>query len=348
MLDAGLLLETLEGTEPNGTQLNGTELRELPVNDPRLQDLSASMTRGDYRAVGEQVEALLRDGIYDLRPLGGYLMALYLEQGIRGLAAGLAGATVVVGPHFESFGPRKRRASALDTALTWFGQNLLKLLRRAETEKNATWKAWRDPRNVEPMMESFEHLQALMKALEARVPNAHALEPLQELGRQIASYVELVAEGLESKQAPDPAAEYDDGDAAAEADAPTNLPATVPKEERREASKSPMSAGRGAGTETLTLQVSPALGQLLRQIAAFERLVARRRFERAAIIAADVQETLDHFDPLIMLPEVVAPFVRAMATHIEEIEPMLEQREGLAWRSLLQLYRVDLEGFVEG
>jgi hypothetical protein len=94
------------------------------------------------------------------------------------------------------------------------------------------------------------------------------------------------------------------------------------------------------------LPISPAMELLLRKLHAFDSLVTQQDFLKAGIVAADVLGTIERFDPRVYLPTIFARFFSGLSSHAETLEPMLHNTESLAFRSLDQLYRVDLDAFL--
>jgi hypothetical protein len=94
------------------------------------------------------------------------------------------------------------------------------------------------------------------------------------------------------------------------------------------------------------MPVSPALAQLMNKLAAFNTLVERQDYQRASVVAADVLQVVEHFDPRVYLPALFSRFFAGLSTHAEQVEPLLQSTESLSFRALDQLYRVDLETFL--
>lgn len=97
-----------------------------------------------------------------------------------------------------------------------------------------------------------------------------------------------------------------------------------------------------------TIPVSHALDVLIRRIAGFERLLRRKDYRRAAIIADDVMKAFENFDPRLYLPTVFSPFFSLLAQHGEKLEGQNPQADNLANRASRYLYQVDLDAFVRG
>lgn len=95
------------------------------------------------------------------------------------------------------------------------------------------------------------------------------------------------------------------------------------------------------------LEHSPALEQLLRKLAAFDRLVERQDFSRASLVATDVLHVIDHFDPLVYLPSLFSRFLSGLSAHGRSIEPVMKGGpQSLSDRALERLYRTDLDAFL--
>lgn len=107
-------------------------------------------------------------------------------------------------------------------------------------------------------------------------------------------------------------------------------------------------AGGPVGLTGKTIAVSPQLELLIRKISAFERLLRRKNFARAAIIAQDVLQSFEHFDPRIYLPSVFSPFFSMLAQYGDKVEPVMKEPEGLTGRALKHLFEVDLDSFARG
>ena len=97
-----------------------------------------------------------------------------------------------------------------------------------------------------------------------------------------------------------------------------------------------------------TLPVSHLLDLLIRRIVGFERLVRRKDYRRAAIVADDVLKAFESFDPRLYLPAVLTPYFTTLASSSAELEPILKQRDSLAFTALRQLYQVAPKSFGGG
>lgn len=209
---------------------------------------------------------------------------------------------------------------------------------------------------------------------------------LKDLKRALARHEEAKAEAARAQEAPAPAdddAPEPDDEHAASNDPPDRTPETAPEPweldgtpwphepepdydpdaaawESAEGSpwdspsEPPSPAPWGAGPEDPSamgppppaLAQSPALSSLRDKLEGFEVLVGRGDFARAAIVAHDVQQLIESFDPVTYLPSLFAGYFRAMSRHIEQLRPHLERGDDSYQQVLSRFYRADLQGFV--
>ena len=86
--------------------------------------------------------------------------------------------------------------------------------------------------------------------------------------------------------------------------------------------------------------------ELQSKLRAFELLVEQGNHERAAVVADDLLQLIEHFDPRTYFPELFVQFSALFSTNIGLLEQHWERRESMAWKALDQFYRVDLKKFV--
>jgi hypothetical protein len=92
---------------------------------------------------------------------------------------------------------------------------------------------------------------------------------------------------------------------------------------------------------------SSALASLRHKLHGFEVLVQRGELAKAAIVARDVQQIIERFDPVEFLPSLFAGYFRTMNRHLDELLPHLGEPDGTPWQVLSRLYQADLDGFLD-
>lgn len=108
--------------------------------------------------------------------------------------------------------------------------------------------------------------------------------------------------------------------------------------------------GRGATHATpgavVQLRATARFLELCSKLQAFEALVKRGDFDKAAIVSSDIMRTIESFDPRAFFPDLFAGFGALLSAHIHDIGPRWDGKDSLEWRALEQYYQVDLESFV--
>ena len=103
----------------------------------------------------------------------------------------------------------------------------------------------------------------------------------------------------------------------------------------------------GALPSAMRGEMSAELAMLLKKIQAFETLVQAKRFERAAMVADDIQSAVENFDPRKYFPSLFADFYADLVQNFDQISSFWARRDSADWQSFGRLYDVDLDTFVE-
>ena len=94
------------------------------------------------------------------------------------------------------------------------------------------------------------------------------------------------------------------------------------------------------------MDVSPNLEALLQKLDTFETLIQQGKFPLAALVADDINGILANFDPRTYFPGMFATFSLLFARHIQVLRTYEVYRETPEWHVLHDLYRVDLQNFI--
>jgi hypothetical protein len=208
--------------------------------------------------------------------------------------------------------------------VSWFLQTLLHAVEYHRANKSPTWAGWMKGLTPEALEGAVTKAQALAQAL----PEPAFHQSIELLGRTLRWLREL--QGSLAAQPP-----------AAPQETPSAASLAAPPETH---------VSDGTFTQLgqpLQLRGSARLVELLNKLKAFELLVERRAFQRAALVGDDVLTALDSFDPRDYFPELFASFGALLHQHVAEITPHWQQKESVEWKALSQFYQVDLERFVE-
>jgi hypothetical protein len=334
--DGALLEKSLQGTPPE---------REDPDDeDPRLNIVADHVTKGAYEQAARTAEALLRDSIFDVRIIGPYLFGSFVEQGLKAMPRIFRSVIQSLTENWEKLVPLEKRALLANNGLRWLFKTMSRHLLHHEKLKDEEWKRWREPSNRAPIEEALSLGDPLLAACSKSLPAGDCEQSVRPILSWLQQHLSAVpAEASPAEEAP--LADVPDSDEEPEEELNEDPEA---KEPAPETQRRPAAARTRAPSSAAApgLPISPAMELLLRKLQAFDTLVSQQDFLKAGIVAADVLGTIERFDPRIYMPTIFARFFSGLSTHAETLEPMLHNTESLAFRSLDQLYRVDLDAFL--
>ncbi|WP_147444436.1 MULTISPECIES: type VI secretion system protein IglI family protein [Corallococcus] len=319
MRDLSLCLRPVEG---------GT-LERLEAHDQRFLTVADLVQRESYAQAADAIEALDGEGVYEVRLSAYYLFAALREEGLARLPDVLETLAGLTRAAAEAAGQGEGRDKAkpvvlLNKALTWLFQTLLSALRYHHGKKDAGWEAWTKGFTDGKRRDALRGIQTLQALLEG---------PAFRNGSQgLAGLGQWLRETQERPAAAAPPAE-------------PAKPAAPTKTKGAKAAAAPASPFPRA-TGPLQLRGSVHLLELCDKLKAFEVLVERGDFQKAAMVSDDVLRTLEDFDPRRYLPELFSMFGALLNRHVGDIQEHWERKDTLEWRTLSQFYQVDLGAFV--
>lgn len=281
--------------------------------------------KGDFVAAGEQIEPLLAEGVYDLRLVSIYFLARFVRVGLKMVSPILSGIESLTGANLEAFGPAPRREQHLDKRVAWTFSTLTDQVIYHRTKDDAQWKRWTRSVAAADLDDCVLKARALTPALDT----SERAQAANALGTFIAC-LEETAGALGTQQLETPLSDATPEGSETPAPARDPSPGQVP----------PLST-------TMQLKVSVAFLTLARKLEAFEQLVVGQRFDRAALVSADIAQELESFDPRRYLPDFFARYGRLFHRHVDQLAPHWGSEDTPQHHALRQLYQVDLAAFVE-
>jgi hypothetical protein len=319
MLDLSLVTKPLTPTENPG----------LDTLDPRFQEIATLVEAGEFQKAAEQTQALLQEGIVDIRVISYFLYGVFVEQQIPALPELLKAIVTIAGPNWAAVGPVAKKEKHTEAGLSWFLTRVHKRLVSTEEAKGDDWNKWTETITSDQTQAILDGAGSLRSALgPINLPSTRVVDALKPFEEWFKGFQKVVAAAKPAAPAEAPPAEE-----AKPADAGAAAPAAAP-------------AGSGAPNR-VQVEGSIYLVELQQKLQAFEALCKKEDFNKASIIAADVAAIVEKFDPRLYFPRLFAGFYNLSAKNVEKIVPVLETKETPQWKALEALYRVDLEAFVE-
>lgn len=318
--DLSFLTQSLPNAEEPG----------MDTMDPDFRTIRDLAHTGDFAGASRLIAPRLADEIYDIRLLSIYFVARFADEGLRMLGPIFTGIGAMVGPNRDAFGPQRKRDKHLDTRLEWTFATILDQGQYHALKKTSTWARWTENIDENDIDAILERGRAVSQLLSQETETGAG----QRLGA-LMTWLEEIAGTFQST-----------------GELPNSSPPEISSSEPSPVHSS-LSADidvveldRGAGV--VQMAVSHTFMDLARKLRAFERLIERGRYDRAALVADDVDRELNGFDPRVYFPRFFANYSQLVHRHIAQLAPhWADDDENPHRRALKQLYRVDLEGFVE-
>jgi hypothetical protein len=302
-----------------------TGSQRLEAHDPRFQQITELAQGGKYTEAADAVEGLLAENLYEVRLLGYYLFAVLHEEGLPRLAAILETLVQLIRRNWEGLPARDKRGVLLNKSVTWLFQTLMDTLIYHQSKKDERWQGWWKASTEAQVTAAMGKVQELLELLpEPRYRSgsealAKLLPWLRELREQII------------------------------ANMPQDPP--VPPQSAPEAPASPAEPEGPSPFlklgQPLQLMGSAHLVELCNKLKAFELLIERQEFQKAALVSDDILSTLEGFDPRRFFPDLFASFGALLNKHVKDIQEHWESKNSTEWKMLSQFYQVDLERFVK-
>jgi hypothetical protein len=318
-------------------QLQGALVAEgepgLSPLDTRLNTITDLAEQRKFREAADQVESLLVEQVYDIRPLSIFLLQAFNEEGFAALSDVFLSLDALLGDNLAAVGPLKRREEQFNRRMIWLFDGVLDSARYHQQKKTADWERWSQPAAAEQIDAALASAGRVVSRVNSDAfRGAHtALSRLQEWLRGHAEVARVSGPpALTAAPAPASAAAPAGGVAVAPVQsAASPLPLLEPVRRRVE------------------LEVSHAFIELWVKLRAFESLIERGQFEKAALVGEDVAALLESFDPRAYFPELFGRFSALMSKHVGTLSAHSESRNNEHWKAMGQYYRVDLKGFIE-
>lgn len=302
----------------------------LEVGDPRLDAISDAAYKSQYEQAAGLAQAAWSDGVRDIRLVGYQLYGYYLERDVVGLGWSFDQLTSALTTQWPRLGPANKLKCA-DGSLHWLFQTLVRQLTGHEQLKDERYQRWSTDAGIDAMAAAATAAGPLSAAVEALFPNGKALDKLGNLAGWLRAQEAALRAAAQTARA---AAERQ------AADEHVAAVATAPGSDDAEP-RPPTTNG------AVMVEGAPPFALLIRKIKLFEQLIGAGDLQKAAVVARDVDQLVQSFDPVLFLPKVFVPFFRLMSKNIESLEPAMMQLEAPTFKSLVQLYHADLEAFAD-
>jgi hypothetical protein len=327
-------IELLQGT------LEVSEKPGLETIDPRFSDIAALVQGGNYKEAAAKSETILAEKIYDIRIIGYFLYGHFIEQELPALADVYLCLADLLRDNIDALGPARNRGKHIQTILNWLMKQIIKTLQYEEEKKKGLYQEWISGVSSDQVQEIIDaggkFRSSLVLVLEDSA--GPVLDGMVKINDWLVSFQRLVYR--EPKPEPEEEKEPEiEEKAAAEEEI-----AQEPQEEEREPVYEPVPQ---AEDEITGVEGSYHLKVLIKKLETFDHLVSTQKYASAAIVADDINAIIANFDPRIYFPNLFIRFALQFAANINNLASYAEYKESAAWQALQDLYKVDLDSFVD-
>ena len=177
--------------------------------DTRADRIIAQMSRGAYDEAARASEALLREGVRDVRLVCPSLFGAVLAKGPRALPTILSALHQVFTRAWEQLGPHDEQKPTLaDSGLLWLFKSIHKHLEFLGRAQDEAWTRWVEGCSQAHVQEALQLAQELHPLLEHRLPGGNAATRLVQLTGWLTEHRDLFPEAMERvEHAPPPVEE---------------------------------------------------------------------------------------------------------------------------------------------
>ena len=316
---------------------------------------------GQAAQVGELCTSLLEPSAYNLQVVVVLLRATVEEHGVPGATRVLEGIIQLLAEHWGGLGEeaaqgsqpelvekrRLKRSQYFDSVL----EQIYDWLSRTEQQRGGValgaelraqgvdWSALCD--RVRAALESrglrVGRLSAMAELLRALSSSNVTLNTAAALSGDNPEASAVAASGsaaLGSAAGPAPS---DAGDAALASASGGSI-----------AVNSSVSTGGALAAEeaTVTLRVSARYRELEQSLAAFQKVLSKKEFTKARLIAEDIKERIENFDVVQHFPGLFGDYFLGIARHSRELYERSGNVDEPQWSALRRLYQTDPARFL--
>ncbi|MEQ8151707.1 MAG: type VI secretion system protein IglI family protein [Smithellaceae bacterium] len=296
----------------------------LATTDPRLSDIATLVQAGDFQQAALQSREILTEKIYDIRIIGYYLYGHFAESGLAALEEIFTCLAEILRKNIAALGPARNREKHIKNTLSWLFKTISNNL-VYETEKRteiySQWQASITPEQVQNILESGSGLQEAIAMLEVS-------SDITDVFTKILEWVQVFQNVVHQEQNRDE--EEQQLEVAKE---------TVPQKEAVKTLNDNFTIEGIEGSYHMKL--------LMRKLDAFDRLVEADKLALAAIVADDINNSISNFDPKLYFPGLFTRFYVQFAKNLNSLISYVQFKNSAAWATLQELYKVDIESFIE-
>lgn len=324
MSDLTLLEDVMEG--------------EVTVSDQEYSEtfnsVGSLMEKGELSEAMSQIKTTFQDKVLDIRLITYFFYGCVSREGLKSLSWITPLLNKLIGKQWEKVSPLKKREKHTEKSLIWFfGRHIKSFegVNRAYLQNNfEPLKKVMEGISQDQIFEIESAMTDLHETLSEKWGKSQACNQLMHLKKSLRELGQLALK-LEAEELE-------------EASPPLGIPKTAHKKEVETSSSREEAPRASSSIPQSALQPSRAMEEFYKKMIAFKKLVEEREYEKAAVIAADIEQRLENFNPVAYFPKLFLDYYSLYAKHASSID---DNRDTQASRLLQKLYDADLDTFID-
>lgn len=303
------------------------------------------------------IEKVFAKQVPDIRLIVYYFYTHFAEHGIQSFEHTFPIIISLVNDHWDLLTPKNRIDKHVQNSLNWFFSHILLRLKYYEKLHTAgqLHPVWQKC-TIESSSEDLSRLMAIARNFEKffleKWPDSPTKDRVLHLVKRIEEIESLVGKKAIDNEETEEVAQTPEAAAQTPLEPPeepcekidNEVQAFPPEPEFQE--QEPISSGFEEAKDPLPLFIEK-LDALSRKLKIFESLIGKNDYLKAAIVAHDIDQLIENFDPLEYFPKLFAPYFSLFARHVAALSEQYEQRDTLQVKALEKLYRTDFDLFIE-
>lgn len=308
--------------------------------------ITSHVERGEYEEAIPLIKSSFDDNTFDIR-LAMYYMYLHIHYGgIKKFHEQLPFLNTLITSHWEKLSPLPKRDQHAQKSLRWYFSRLIKAFEKVNHScKNKDLK----PLDAMTVGVTEEIIDAIKKDALTLNETLSKKWNNQSIGNNLLNVQKWATDLSQMSLSLNPQKKQPSKTTASETKAsekskkPSQAPSQKknPKEEKKsEVAEQPESYPYSIPLDAL--EPSQEMEQLYQKLQAFQLLIERGDYKKAAIIAEDIDKRLESFDPLAYFPKIFVQYFSQYAKHA----PKIGQGQAEVNPLLQKLYNTDLDAFI--
>ena len=300
--------------------------------DPRYDGIVSYVQEENFILAITLIEELFEENIFDIRMICYYLYGYWLDNSFASLYEVLQCFNNLLSDNFEAIGPIANREKNFEKSLSWMMRQIFKKITYEEKKNSSLWQQWYASISEEEIKLILEAGARLCVNLTEKVNDnaVNIIDQWNKIDSWLRALKTMVARPLALIATETENSETDSLLMALKED--NDLTGGFQSDDYIKSFKG--------------YEASYHMTLLLKKIAAFERMVHEKKFDRAALILDDIKLSLSEFEPTLYLPKIFENFVKLQALNFNELVAYQQQRGTLESEVMQEWFKVDLDGFI--